>query len=395
MAIKGFGYSATATLSVAISQHARHILFAGWTCQVAENKDGSLEIRGMHSREEASIVQKYRDHSLDRSTMDGSARPKFYGWGSLQGVCLPLGDGIIALYPCSSPDAGVVLSGSDQEEQPLVLSEPRLVPGRAKDVAACGWSKDHWTVVVDDSGRLFQWSDVDPAKNPVPQAVASAQRPEVVYTRVWAGEAHMLALDTEGTLYSWGSGRYGQLGHGDLSSLSAPKAIEALQGIRISSAACGASFSVAVSDSGDVYTFGLNDHGQLGIGKRPTASHGGRDEPLPVRNTALPQLVDFYEEGSDEPLEVTIVSVACGSAHTVALDDQGHAWSCGWRKYGQLSEPVQSDEEDQQRAFERLLSSSGGITLADQFLFRRMVLDDDWTVKGLCCGPWTTFVHGG
>ncbi|KAF9967064.1 hypothetical protein BGZ70_000231 [Mortierella alpina] len=274
----------------------------------------------MHSREEASIVQSYRDHPFDRSSVNDSARPKFYGWGSLQGVCLPWG-GIVALDPCSSPGAQVLLPGSDQEEQPLWLSEPRLRLGGARDVAACGWSKNHWTVVVDDSGRLFQWSDLDTSERPVPvQVVASAQRTEVVYTRVWAGEAHMLALDTEGTLYSWGSGRHGQLGHGDLASLSAPKAIEALQSIRISSAACGASFSVAVSDSGDVYTFGLNDHGQLGIGKGPTASHGGREEPLPVRNTALPQLVDFYEEGSEEPLELTIVSVACGNAHTVALD---------------------------------------------------------------------------
>ncbi|KAF9575878.1 hypothetical protein EC968_001261 [Mortierella alpina] len=322
MAIKSFGYGATATQRIAIPQQARHILFAGWTCQVIENEDGCIEICGMHSREEASIVRKYRHSHLDGSSTtsaDSSARPKFYGWESLQGVCLSSG-GIVALCPLAPPGTEDTSPGSGQEEQPLLLSEPRLVLEGARDVAACGRSKDHWTVAVDDSGRLFQWSDTDPTKSPVPQAPAIAQRPEVVYTRVWAGEAHMLALDTEGTLYSWGSGRHGQLGHGDLSSFSAPKAIEALQGIRITSAACGASFSVAVSDLGDIYTFGLDDHGQLGLGKGRSASNGGRDEPLLARNTALPQLVDFYEEGSEEPLELTIVSVACGNAHTVALD---------------------------------------------------------------------------
>lgn len=203
----------------------------------------------MHSREEASIVQKYCDVHLDRSSTassDGlSVEPKFYGWESLQGVCLPSGD-IIALRPRSPPCAKDSLLGSSREGQQL-LSDPRFMLRGVRDAAACGQSKDHWTVVVDDSGRLFQWSDIDPAKSPVPQAVASGQRQEVVFTHVWAGEAHMLALDTEGTLYSWGSGRHGQLGHGDLASLSAPKVIEALQGIRIIDAACGASFSVAVS----------------------------------------------------------------------------------------------------------------------------------------------------
>ncbi|KAG9319188.1 hypothetical protein KVV02_003251 [Mortierella alpina] len=423
MAIESFGYGATSTQRVAIPQHARHILFAGWTSQVVESKHGCVEICGVHSREEASIVQKYLDDHLNGSSTaptDGSGEPKFYGWECLQGVCLPSG-GIIALYPRSED----TLPGSGRAEQSL-LSEPRLMLGGARDVAACGRSKDHWTVVVSRSGQLFQWSDIDPAVRPVPEAVASAQRPEVVYTRVWAGEAHMLALDIEGTLYSWGSGRHGQLGHGDLASFSAPKAIEALQGIRFSSAACGASFSVAVSgklvgyiymmmfssrkmqyrltlwtllfflnessDLGDIYTFGLNDHGQLGIGKGRAAS--SRGEPLLVRNTALPQLVDFYEEGSEEALELTIVSVACGSAHTVALDDKGRAWSCGWGKYGQLSEPAQAKDMNQQQAFERMLSGGCGTSRTDQFLFRRMV-HDDWMVTGLCCGLWSTFVYGG
>lgn len=77
-------------------------------------------------------------------------------------------------------------------------------------------------------------------------------------------------------------------------------------------------------DIGDVYTFGLNDHGQLGIGKAD-----GKQGQGPERcNTALPQLVDFFEDskGNDDQcqgvssIEVSVVKVACGHSHTVVLD---------------------------------------------------------------------------
>lgn len=62
-----------------------------------------------------------------------------------------------------------------------------------------------------------------------------------------------------------------------------------------------------------MYSFGLNDHGQLGIG-------GSKREMEAPRNTAYPQLVDFYNGESDNPIDVNISRVACGRAHTIALD---------------------------------------------------------------------------
>lgn len=77
-------------------------------------------------------------------------------------------------------------------------------------------------------------------------------------------------------------------------------------------------------DTGDVYTFGLNDHGQLGIGKAEGKQRQGHERC----NTALPQLVDFFEDSKGNydhgqgvsPIEVSVVNVACGHSHTVVLD---------------------------------------------------------------------------
>ncbi|KAF9168412.1 hypothetical protein DFQ26_008362 [Actinomortierella ambigua] len=158
---------------------------------------------------------------------------------------------------------------------------------------------------------------------------------EVCFEKVWAGEAHFLALACDGRLFSWGSGRFGQLGHGTVQAdVVHPTPIEALEGLRVVDAACGATHSLALSDIGDVYAFGLNNYGQLGIGtggdttlppahqQQPTTitnnnqySNGARTDQV---NTALPQLVDFYnlERSTSEPIDINIVKIACGNAHS-------------------------------------------------------------------------------
>ncbi|KAG0209002.1 RCC1 domain-containing protein 1 [Mortierella sp. GBA30] len=283
----------------------------------------------------------------------------------------------------------------------LLLNEPIVSFQGAIDVAACGRSRDHWTVVIDRQGRLHQWTDSDPEPKPVPlpqqtalsAAGTSGFLEDIVFTQVWAGEAHMLALDTKHVLYSWGSGRHGQLGHGDLVSLSTPTAIEALQGINIVSAACGASFSIAASSSGDIYSFGLNDHGQLGIGKQPSSKPGNRDTSPTRRNTALPQLVDFCDEDSKEPLDLTITQVGCGSAHAVALDDEGCVWTCGWGKYGQLGDFAAPEFQKEQKALKMLLSTGGDTARVDQFLFKKVKVDGTLVSSAVTCGLWSTFLR--
>lgn len=53
---------------------------------------------------------------------------------------------------------------------------------------------------------------------------------------------HYMALTTEGTVYSWGNGDSGRLGHGDTRSLECPTLIEALLGHTITKIACGSSY---------------------------------------------------------------------------------------------------------------------------------------------------------
>ncbi|XP_070809969.1 RCC1 domain-containing protein 1 isoform X1 [Pituophis catenifer annectens] len=83
--------------------------------------------------------------------------------------------------------------------------------------------------------------------------------------RLLLGLEHALLLAVGGALFSWGGGRHGQLGHGDLESRREPRPVEALQGLSVAEAAAGGWHSAAVSDAGDLYLWGWNEAGQLGL----------------------------------------------------------------------------------------------------------------------------------
>lgn len=68
------------------------------------------------------------------------------------------------------------------------------------------------------------------------------------FTNVVCGENHCLALTRDGEVFSWGSGRFGQLGHGELTnSLDKPTAIEFFQGLRVKEIACGGFHSAVIT----------------------------------------------------------------------------------------------------------------------------------------------------
>ena len=90
--------------------------------------------------------------------------------------------------------------------------------------------------------------------------------------------SHSLLLTSTGRVLSFGCGQYGALGHGwsggkQLPDILRPKYIEALSGIRCVCIAAGELHSAAVTVDGDLYTWGEGFCGQLGLAdKRPRVS---------------------------------------------------------------------------------------------------------------------------
>eukprot|EP01137_Pigoraptor_chileana_P029683 Opistho-2@15156 len=164
-------------------------------------------------------------------------------------------------------------------------------------------------------------------------------------SQVACGYEHALLLSSNGTVWSYGANRHGQLGHGDIDGRSRPEVVEALDGVRGRIVRCGGWHSAVVSGDGDVYLFGWNKNGQLGLASDPSqlASSEPSVVPLPT-----PLEVDVLcNDGDEEADHVIVADVECGSHHTV-LQTGGvsgqRVFVCGLGERGQLAigHPTQS-----------------------------------------------------
>ncbi|KAK7862054.1 hypothetical protein R5R35_011478 [Gryllus longicercus] len=128
-------------------------------------------------------------------------------------------------------------------------------------------------------------------------------------------DGHTLALTDDGKVYSWGDGDYGKLGHGNCTTQKQPRLIGGiLSGKMVKYIHAGYRHSAAITDEGELYTWGEGDHGRLGHG-----DYNGRNMPTLVRDIA------------------GVGSVACGSAHTIAVSIDGKTvWSFGSGDNGKL-----------------------------------------------------------
>ena len=134
---------------------------------------------------------------------------------------------------------------------------------------------------------------------------------------IYPGPYHIFALSADGTVYSWGDGMYGKLGHGDEEDVALPKPIAALREVR--ALATHRAHSLAVTSDGALWSWGCNcSMGILGHGV------SGNDDPLP------PQQICLMEE------RMRFCSVAVGMSHSVAADVEGRCFTWGDDQYGQL-----------------------------------------------------------
>jgi len=93
--------------------------------------------------------------------------------------------------------------------------------------------------------------------------------------QITAGYYYFMFLTNDGRVYVMGSNNYGQLGIGSTKTtpLTAPVHLSSLQGIPVMQVACGAYHSLVLTVSGNIFSFGKNDFGQLGFGDTDNRSY--------------------------------------------------------------------------------------------------------------------------
>ncbi|KAL6524336.1 hypothetical protein OROGR_016770, partial [Orobanche gracilis] len=98
---------------------------------------------------------------------------------------------------------------------------------------------------------------------------------------VACGEYHSCAVTLSGDLYTWGNGHFGLLGHGNEVSHWVPKRVNGpLEGIHVSAISCGPWHTAVVTSAGQLFTFGDGTFGVLGHGNRESISKPREVESL-------------------------------------------------------------------------------------------------------------------
>jgi len=142
---------------------------------------------------------------------------------------------------------------------------------------------------------------------------------------VAGGGSHVLALSKSGELWAWGSNEFGQLGLGDTTDHQQPQKSpfvrKLFKNCAIRQIAAGGFHSLALTDSGQVWSWGKGAEGVLGMGED---DNHNKAFPRPVGGSLSRQ---------------SVVAIACGYRHTLCLTDIGRIYGFGCNTTGQLGLP--------------------------------------------------------
>ncbi|XP_021567716.1 E3 ISG15--protein ligase HERC5 [Carlito syrichta] len=204
--------------------------------------------------------------------------------------------------------------GMEQVRFQSILQEKNIIQ------ITCG---DYHSLALSKGGELFAWGQNQHGQLGIGRMFPSTCTPQIVedlagvpLVQIAAGEAHSMALSMSGNIYSWGNNEFGQLGLGHTENKDSPSLIEKLDNQEVEFLACGGSHTALLTQDGLVFTFGAGKYGQLG--------HNS------TQNELIPRLVAEFVGNR-------VSQIACGRSHTLAyVSDLGKVFSFGSGKEGQL-----------------------------------------------------------
>ncbi|XP_078434073.1 regulator of chromosome condensation (RCC1) family protein isoform X2 [Wolffia australiana] len=208
--------------------------------------------------------------------------------------------------------------GLGSTEDSLLPQKIQAFEGILVKMVAAG--AEHTAAVTED-GDLYGWGWGrygnlglgDRNDRLVPEKVSAVDGQKMVL--VACGWRHTITVSSAGSLYTYGWSKYGQLGHGDFEDYLIPHQLDALSAKSISQISGGWRHSMALTSDGELYGWGWNKFGQVGVGDNI-------DHCSPV-------LVKFPEEQK-------VVQISCGWRHTLAITDRKNVFSWGRGTSGQL-----------------------------------------------------------
>lgn len=239
------------------------------------------------------FIKKVAVNSGGKHCLALSSEGEVYSWGEAEDGKLGHGN----RSPCDRPRVIESLRGTEVVDVAAGGAHSACVTA-AGDLYT--WGKGRY-------GRLGHSDSEDQLK---PKLVEALQGHRVVDVACGSGDAQTLCLTDDDTVWSWGDGDYGKLGRGGSDGCKVPMKIDSLTGLGVVKVECGSQFSVALTKSGAVYTWGKGDYHRLG--------HGSDDH---VRR---PRQVQGLQGKK-------VIAIATGSLHCVCCSEDGR-----WKRFCNL-----------------------------------------------------------
>ncbi|MDR0445792.1 MAG: hypothetical protein LBH17_01980 [Oscillospiraceae bacterium] len=162
-------------------------------------------------------------------------------------------------------------------------------------------------------------------------ATATAEGGEESGGSLALGYRHGAAIASNGALWTWGGNDYGQLGDGKREDLLAPTAVF----VGVVSVATGGDHTLALRVDGTLWAWGGNDYGQLGDGSRETRLY-----PVMIMDS--------------------VADISAGEGFSLAVKTDGTLWSWGAGYYGQVGDGKREDRLQPAKIMDDVLLASAG-----------------------------------
>eukprot|EP01006_Ploeotia_vitrea_P003424 TRINITY_DN112592_c0_g1_i1.p1 TRINITY_DN112592_c0_g1~~TRINITY_DN112592_c0_g1_i1.p1 ORF type:complete len:433 (-),score=38.49 TRINITY_DN112592_c0_g1_i1:108-1358(-) len=183
------------------------------------------------------------------------------------------------------------------------------------------------------------------ATEPEPREVRKLANSNIV--GMAGGDMHSVAFSADGTVYTWGEGYPGALGHGDTASVVLPTQVKDFPH-HVVQAAAGGDFTLVLCEEStadhvgadntlqSLWAWGGNYSGQLGVNKSSNS----------LSSTTTPRevyTVDLFGITTDDPSRKRrVAQIQAGVRHSFALCDDGSLWAWGALASESVKAPVRA-----------------------------------------------------
>ncbi|KAF8342950.1 regulator of chromosome condensation 1/beta-lactamase-inhibitor protein II [Cantharellus anzutake] len=225
-------------------------------------------------------------------------------------------------------------------ERAELEANPGLVQGLLADFRAVAVSAgDNVSLAIGSDGHLKAWGSFHssngslgfhsasgaPKRQMTPVAIPQLEK--IQLSSIAAGTNHVVGLTTDGRVYTWGVSEQGRLGRRVLerrlinSTRPDPLHLRKIVGI-----GSGSYHSFAVDSDGDVFAWGLNQYGQLGL--EPEVDASGKKQTVVWTPTLVPELSpsELSQGGWNDS---RVVQISGGEHHTIFLLNDGRVFATG------------------------------------------------------------------